>query len=119
LNANPTTAKVPYEPSLPLRLLLWFGLYFGAQLPLIPYRQDWAWFPLGLLGPFVYLLNKITGAEIALPMWTLRVLYIGYALHLIASLVVRRRKTFQLLIWILLVLVIFNLGGCEMDQHLH
>jgi hypothetical protein len=119
LNPPQPTTKPPYEPGFAFRLLLWFGIYIGAQLPLIPYRQDWAWFPMGLLGPFVYLANKITGAEIALPMWTLRVLYIGYALHLIASLVVRRRKIFQLLIWILFVLVIFNLGGCEMDQHLH
>jgi hypothetical protein len=119
MNPAQSNPKAPYEPHLVLRLLLWFGLYFGAQLPLIPYRQDWAWFPMGLLGPFVYLANKITGAEIVLPIWTLRALYACYAIHLLASLVVRRGKTFQVLIWILLFVVIFNLGGCELDQHLH
>jgi peptidoglycan/LPS O-acetylase OafA/YrhL len=74
---------------------------------------------MGLLGPFVYLANKITGTEITFPGWTLRATYAFYAIHLVASLVVRRRRTFQILIWILLALVIFNLGGCELDQHLH
>jgi len=119
LKTDRPNPKPPYEPKLLVRVLFWFGIYFAAQLPLIAYHADFVWFPLGLVGPFVILADKLTRSEIHLPAWTLNATYAFYAVHLAASLIVRRRKTFYILVWILIFIVLFNLAGCEMDQHMH
>lgn len=100
MNSDQPNPKAPYQPSLHIRLLAWFGIYFAAQLPLIPYHADLVWFPMGIFGPFVLLADKITRTEIALPIWTLKAAYALYTVHLAASLIVRRRKMFRILIWI-------------------
>ena len=114
-----TDPKPPYQPGLLVRLLIWFGIYFAAQLPLIPYHADYVWYPFGLVMPFVMLADKLTHSEIHLPALTLNILYVFYAAHLAASLIVRPRRTYYILIWILVFLVIFNLAGCELVQHTH
>jgi hypothetical protein len=69
-----------------------------------------AW-PFDFISPWLYrrfgsaVREHFVTAELVLP-------WIVYIAHLIFSLCARKRQTFLILMWILCVVVLFNLGSC-------
>ena len=98
------------DPPRKTRAALWFGIYFAAQLPLISVIGAFYLFPTGLFRSFFPTNGEISPsvgiAVIVVP-------YVVYLVHLIASLNVRSRTTFQMLLVILFVMVVMNLVGCK------
>ncbi|MCE0484438.1 MAG: hypothetical protein LV479_09395 [Methylacidiphilales bacterium] len=121
--------KSSYSPFFGVRLLWWFGVYVIAQLPLIPwvwrYPAAWFNFPTGIAWPlfllterFIDWTHRFGSAASEYFVIALMVLpWIVYAAHLIFSLYVRKRRTFLILMWILGVIVLFNLGSCAYFIH--
>ena len=105
------------DPPRRTRAAWWFGIYFVAQIPLISLIAGFYLFPIGLFRP----LFPPDGGDNA-PSAFLVIVgpYVVYLMHLIASLNVRSRNIFQLLMVVLIVLVVLNLVGCEsMVEGLH
>ena len=123
-------------PPLPVRLFWWFGIYIAAQLPLIPLlcllnkgwpRLSWDWFlfPTGMawwlfiltswLGNAIGRVSHTAGEYYVLALMVLP--WFGYAVHLFYSLRVSKRVTFLILMWILVGIVLFNLGSCASFLH--
>ena len=100
----------PYAPSVGVRLLWWFGIYFGAQLPFYiraPGLIIWIGkFPEGALAPFV------PSDFVSDPGGILGTLgYAVYLGHFILNLVVRTKRVFFLLMIILILLLCLTLYG--------
>ena len=105
----------PYSPPLGVRLFCWFGIYFGAQLPLILFILFFWAFPIGLA---TYVLSMFPGLE-ALPLAKVIAYALAYAFylgHVILSLVVRSKHIFFLLMIILIIVVCLNFSGCGADM---
>ena len=120
-------------PHRVIRLLLWFGIYFAAQLPLIPWgcKIDWhLWplYPMTMEWSFVSLVTwlmphmpnnsdgSITSTRQAIEtcIWTVGEIFpwATYVVHLICTLCVRKRRSFLILMWILIVIVALNFASC-------
>ena len=104
-NAIPHPA---HAPSLGKRLLIWFGIYFGLQLPLIGLLPFFWLFPVGLAYRFFPPLYLRDGPSQLAQLTA----YGFYAVHLALSLVVKNRWAFWILVLSLLVVVSLNLSTC-------
>jgi hypothetical protein len=104
-----------YVPSLGKRLLLWFGIYFGAQVPLHIYISSFYLFPVGLFEMFDHLslLQVLSVGEGLAAFIFLIVPYLFYFGHLILSLSIRSKRGFFVLMAILIIAVCLNLYGCN------
>jgi uncharacterized BrkB/YihY/UPF0761 family membrane protein len=112
--------KTPLEnkPNVGVRMLLWFGIYFGAQLPLIAYYPFITLFPAGLISAYIspflpapendYFPVLRCGPAVILG-------YVFYLVHFLLTLVMSRPHAFRILIRILIVAVIVNFTGCAMS----
>lgn len=99
------------EPPAKIRTAWWFGIYFAAQLPLISMIAAFYLFPIGLSRAFV---PASAGGDNKSLMWLFLLgPYVIYLAHFIATLTVRSKKFFQILMVMLIVLVVLNLVGCE------
>jgi hypothetical protein len=109
---HPTAPRDKVAPSATVRLAWWFGIYFAAQLPLVTCIAGFYLFPLGLARLVVS-----AGGSGSMPggiMLFLVVLpYLFYIVHFLVAMNTRSKATFQILMVVLLVVVIFNLVGCE------
>jgi hypothetical protein len=107
-------------PSIVIRLLWWFGIYFAAQIPFIIGHDRPAWvvmFPtlLGFLTapiwhlfpdrPFITIVGFL--CFVAFP-------YGVYGLHLYATLKTRSHARFDLLLVVLVLLVLLTQFGTRM-----
>ena len=108
------------DPPVKIRAALWFGIYFAAQLPLISMTAGFYLFPTGLFKVLIPVgTNGISGPG-PLFWFVLFGPYVIYLVHLIATLNVRSKAVFQILLVVLIVLVVLNLAGCEsIVQGLH
>jgi hypothetical protein len=98
--------KLPDTVSLKKRLLWWFGIYLGAQLPLIllfPFILDYPWG----LGPYFAFVCGSSN-EPAYRMTG----FLVYIVHFLANLTFSSRTIFNVLRIILIVIVILNTGSC-------
>jgi predicted small secreted protein len=118
LDSTISTKKpsAPYEPSVGTRLLWWFGIYFAAQLPLIFFIPFFWAFPLGLATYILFMFPSIESHPRSHPfaielVYTLA--YTFYLWHLILSLAVRSKRTFVVLMIILIIVVCLNLSSCS------
>ena len=125
---NDRTAESLSTPSIRTRLLCWFGIYFAAQLPLIPWAlninwQAWPLFPMamewGLIGLISWLVPRSlfdAGGNQPLEncVWWVAAIFpwVTYIAHLICTLCVRKRRSFLILMWILIGIVLLNLASC-------
>jgi hypothetical protein len=49
----PVNTPLEDKPNVGIRMLIWFGIYFGAQLPLIAYYPFITMFPAGLISAYI------------------------------------------------------------------
>jgi len=106
------------NPNVGVRMLIWFGIYFGAQLPLIAYYPFITMFPAGLISAYIspflpapendYFPVLRCGPAVILG-------YVFYLVHFFLTLVASRPHVFRILIRILIVAVILNFTGCAMS----
>ena len=96
------------SPSLRVRLIWWFGVYFAAQLPLIMFLPFEPMFPLGLLA--LWLPGKDFNGGLFEPILVSS--YGFYIVHLILSLSLPSKMAFRILTIILIIAVVLNLAGC-------
>jgi hypothetical protein len=124
-------------PSRGIRLLWWFGIYFAAQLPLIPwgYHLNWHLWPLfpmamewGFIGLVSWLVprsvfeaggNQNTAQILQICIWWVAIIlpWATYVTHLIWTLCIRTRRSFLILIWILIGIVLLNIASCAYLFH--
>ena len=125
-------------PNRFIRLLWWFGIYLAAQLPLIPWALNMDWhlwplFPMAMEWSFVCLVSALmphmpnnpdgsitaTRQTIENFTWTVAIIlpWATYVIHLIWTLCVRRRRSFLILIWILIGIVVLNVASCAYFFH--
>ena len=101
-SAPVSDARVP----LKYRLIGWFGIYLGFQLPLIllwPFFFDYPWG----LDPFLAF-NIHTAQEPRL-----RTIGYGiYLIHFVFTLALPNRKAFRILMIVLIILVSLNTASC-------
>jgi signal transduction histidine kinase len=119
--SEPESRSSPDEnlaPTTGVRLAWWFGLYFLPQIPLIQLIGGFYLFPIGL---FRVLVPQRYDPDMESLGWALIVVpYVIYVAHLVVSLSVRKKLTFQILMIILIILAVLNLSGCEeIVQGLH
>ena len=105
--------KLSYVPSLGKRLLLWFGVYFGFQLPLIGLLPFFWLFPMGLATRFFPPLSIQDSPSQAAQLAA----YGFYVVHLTLSLAIKSRWVFLILMIILLVVVSLNLSTCMKETN--
>jgi hypothetical protein len=98
------------EPTRPVRLAWWFGIYFLAQLPLIKLIGGFYLYPMGLATFFLQGMPENQRSSMAFLVF---VPYGIYLAHLIASLWARKAGTFIILMIVLIVLVTMNTAGCS------
>jgi hypothetical protein len=136
--AEDKVSKSSYSPSFGIRLLWWFGIYFAAQLPLIPWalKMDWRlWplFPMAMEWGFVCFVGalmphmpnnpdgSITSTRQAIEncIWTVAIIFpwATYISHFVCTLRVRKRRSFLILMWILGGILISNLASCAYFFH--
>jgi len=124
-------------PSRTIRLLCWFGIYVAAQLPLVPwaYYIDWRlWplFPMAMEWGFICLVSALVprsllemggnqySADIVryFLWWVAAILpWAAYFTHFTCTLFVRERRSFLILIWILIGIVLLNIASCAYFFH--
>jgi len=102
-----------YAPSIGVRLLCWFGIYFGAQLPLIFFAFAFWMFPMGLAAYLFSIFPRITVPNQFINVTACTLAYAFYLIHLTLSLTVRNKRTFIVLMIILIIAVCLTLFGCE------
>jgi len=104
--------KSPYSPTLGVRLLCWFGIYFGAQLPLVFFAFAFWMFPLGLATFIFPLLGGLGSLQLEKEI-AATLAYTFYLWHLILSLTIRSKRIFVVLMVVLIIVVCLNLLSCE------
>jgi hypothetical protein len=104
-----------YAPSVPIRLLCWFGIYFVAQLPLIYFAFAFWMFPLGLASYIFPLLGWLGSLQLEKEI-AATLAYTFYLWHLILSLAVRSKKIFWFLMIVLIIVVCLNFSSCSNDM---
>jgi len=120
-----------------VRLLWWFGIYLAAQLPLIPWALNidwhlWPLFPMAMEWGFIGLVSWLVprsvfeagGNQHAAQIlencvwWVAAILpWATYVTHLICTLCVRKRRSFLILMWILIGIVLLNITSCAYFFH--
>ncbi len=113
-----------------IRLLLWFGIYFGAQIPLIPWTykawQLWPFFPMTLEWGFGGLVAWLVPRNVwdaggdrlrDCVWWVAAALPLIYVVHLICTLCVQSRRSFLGFVWILIGILFLNIAGCAYFLH--
>ncbi len=117
-------------------MLWWFGIYFVAQLPIIPWTlawwQMWLLFPMTMEWGFMGLMGSLIpksvwqadGNQHAATIlyncaWTVAAIlpWATYVTHCICTLCVRQRRSFLILMWILGGILILNLASCAYFIH--
>lgn len=112
-----------FEPSRKIRLAWWFGVYFAAQVPLMPpsqWIQAIRFLPLYPTGfGYAWLKNS---SDLTLRMGPLFLLclaipYLVYLLHLGLVLLLPGKRAFMMLMAILIVVVTLNTVSCSDVLH--
>jgi hypothetical protein len=106
---QPSAEPVP-TPRIRIRLLWWFGIYFGGQLPLVKALFFFPLFPLGLLE----WIPRPRDNPIHPPNFAPFIVaaYGFYLAHFILSVWFSRATAFRILMISLLVVIVFNTIGC-------
>jgi hypothetical protein len=98
--------KLPDTVGLKKRLLWWFGIYFGLQLPLIMLFPFILNFPWGLAPYFAFIFGSSN--EPAFRMTG----YLFYFVHFLATITLSSRAIFNVLRIVLIIVVILNTVSC-------
>ncbi len=130
METEPKKVKQPDEPSVGIRLVWWFGVYFGAQVPLLLYiNHFWNFKVIGIIAmirAFPFGLGHMISTHLTydLPAKYQGVCsqfcngylpYLIYLAHLGVSLAVRSKRVFYLLMLALAVILALNLSSCVSD----
>lgn len=119
MNLNIQTAHQKPAPTTGIRLVLWFGIYFAAQVPMI-FRLGSDYSPLNIV-----LFPSVLGMVVAIPLNMMpdaisQVLagillpagfvvgYIVYPLHLVVTLWAQTRRRFSFLLLELVAITLMN-----------
>ena len=105
--------KGRYIPSFGIRLLLWFAIYLGLQLPLFGLFPFFYLFPMGLAKRFFPPIDP----QGAVSQMAQLCAYGFYLVHLTLSLAIANKWVFWVLMIILLVVVSLNLSTCMKETN--
>ena len=104
--AAETPSKLTETVSIKKRLLVWLGIYFGFQLPLVLLYPSILNFPSGLAPIFAF----VAGAADESPFKGLA--YLVYLVHLSLTLFLPGRRAFRILMVTLVIIVSLNTASC-------
>jgi hypothetical protein len=118
---SPKKETGAYAPNIFIRLILWFAIYFGAQVPFIVENPRFVgvfWcFPFGLALYIDHFCPWKSDAHWSSADWAVAIAYGFYFVHLLLSLVLRSKWSFLFLMIILIGVVSLNLFGCAAEWH--
>lgn len=98
--------KLPDKVTLKKRLLWWFGIYFGFQLPLILLFPFILNFPWGLAPYFAFVFDSSNEPAFR------TMGYLFYLTHFLVSMACPNRKLFRALMVVLIIIVCLNTASC-------